>query len=268
MTTIPATIVVAILLTLFHALVLVNHGAQKLVTSLESKVTLTFYLKEKADPFEISKLIKSIEAEKRLVDKVNYTSSQDALALLNQAFSLDTELIEKYNVELPASIVVTPHDVSAIDTISALVKKKAGSLLHPTKNNDAASGGATNDLRDFLLNLENATTRTLSFFLALFGFGAILLISSTIHLTLTHRSKEITIMHFVGAQSSTITAPFVLEGLLIGIGAFLLNILFIALLPFGDLTTVVARNALIAEFLLSAALTTVVSYITTVRSLR
>lgn len=268
MTTLPATLVIAILLTLFHAIVLVNNSAQKLVTSLESKVTLTFYIREKSDPFEISNFIRQLEEEKDIISKVNYTSPQDALALLDEAFSLDTALIEKYNVELPASIVITPTNTEAIDQISAKIKNLGGNLLHATKNNDTSTTQTTNDLKDFLLKLEGATTRTLSFFLLLFGVGAILLIASTMHLTLTHRSKEVTIMHFVGADAGKIMKPFILEGLLIGMSAFLLNLIFIAILPFGDFTSVVARNALIAEVLLSCALTTLVSYITTARFLR
>lgn len=266
-TTIPATLVIAMLLTFFHVLVLVHHGARQLVTSLESKVTLTYYLTENADPFEVSSLIKNLEKEKTVIEKVTYTSPQDALSLLNQAFSLDTELIKKYNVQLPASIVVAPVSVNFIDSIDALVAENGKTLLHSTKNNDPSSSRATNDLKNFLIDLEKATTRVLSFFLGIFGIGSILLISSTIHLSLAHRSKEVTIMHFVGAKESTITTPFIVEGILIGIFAFALNLVFVALLPFGDLYSVVAKNALIAELILSVALTTLTSYVTTARHL-
>ncbi len=268
MTTIPAMIVIAILLTLFHALILVHNGAEKLVTNLESKVTLTFYIKEKADPFEVSTLIKNLETHTDLISKVDYTSSQDALNLLNKAFSLDTSLIEKYNVQLPASIVVTPTQVNALDDVTALVRTTAKELLHPTKNSDKATSKATDDLKAFLSKLETSTTRVLSFFLVLFGFGAILLIVSTMHITMAHREHEVTIMHFVGAEEHVIVAPFIVEGFIIGVCAFLLNVLFVLILPIGDLSTAIARNALIAEFLFSCSLTTLVSYLATVRVLK
>lgn len=266
-TTIPATFVIAIMLTFFHVLVLVHSGARQLVTSLESKVSLTYYLKESADPFEVSSLIKELESEKTIIEKVTYTSPQDALALLDQAFSLDTELIKKYNVQLPASIVITPLSVNFIDSIDALVTEKSKLLLHPTKNNDTSSSRATNDLKNFLLDLEQATTRVLSFFLVIFGVGSILLISSTIHLSLAHRSNEVTIMHFVGAKESTITTPYIIEGMLLGIFAFAVNLVFVALLPFGEFNSTVAQNALIAELILSVAITTLTSYLTTARHL-
>ncbi len=268
MTTIPATIIIAILLTLFHALILVHNGAEKLVTNLESKVTLTFYIKEKANPFEVSSLIKDLETHTDLITKINYTSSQDALNLLNKAFSLDTSLIEKYNVQLPASIVVTPTQVDSLDAVTTLVRTSAKNLLHPTKNSDHATSKATDDLKAFLTQLESATTRVLSFFLVLFGFGGILLITSTIHITMAHRQHELTIMHYIGAHEHTIVAPFIIEGVIIGVSAFILNLIFILILPFGDLTTAVAQNALIAEFLFSCSLTTLVSYLATVRVLK
>lgn len=268
MTTIPATIVIAILLTLFHTLVLVRSGAEKLVTSLESKVTLTFYIKEKADPFEVSSLIKNLETHRDLISKVDYTSSQDALNLLNKAFSLDTTLIEKYNVQLPASIVVTPTRVDSLDGVTTLVRTTAKNLLHPTKNSDVATTKATDDLKAFLTQLESSTTKVLSFFLVLFGFGGILLITSTIHITLSHREHEVTIMHYIGAQEHTIVAPFIIEGAIIGVFSFILNVVFISILPFGSLSSTVAQNALIAEFLLSCSLTTLVSYLATIRVLK
>lgn len=268
MTTIPAALIVAILLTLFHTLVLVHSGANTLVNSLESKVTLTFYIKEKADPFEVSSLIKELEKHTDVIAKIDYTSSKDALNLLNKAFALDTSLIEKYNVQLPASIVVTPQQVDSIDTVSTLVRTTAKDLLHPTKNSDRATNKATDDLKAFLSQLEGATTRVLSFFLILFSFGGILLITSAIHITMAHRKHEVTIMHYIGANDHTIVAPFLIEGLLIGVVAFVLNVIFVLILPFGDLSTHVAQNALIAEALLSCSLTTLVSYFATIRVLK
>ncbi|MBO5364830.1 MAG: hypothetical protein J6A56_05145, partial [Clostridia bacterium] len=56
----------------------------------------------------------------------------------------------------------------------------------------------------------------------LFALAAVFIISNTIRMGMAARSREIEIMHFVGASPSYVRGPFLVEGLILGmVGALL-----------------------------------------------
>ncbi|PJC37091.1 hypothetical protein CO046_02245 [Candidatus Peregrinibacteria bacterium CG_4_9_14_0_2_um_filter_53_11] len=262
-TTIPALIVLALVLTLFHTLLLVHQRAEETIHSLEDKLSVTVYIKEGADSFEVSQLISKLKDHTDLISEIEYTSEQDAWELLNQTFSLDTAFLEKYSVSLPPHISIIPTGADALPRIQELVIQEGQGLTVDEGQVGDQQKRLTDELVSFIDGLRASTVKTLLFFMILFGSAGVLLISTIIHLSLQARSKEIMIMKLVGAQRSKITTPYLIEGVLMGIGAFILHLIFVTILPFSTLATKFALNALVFELAAVTILGGVTSYVAT-----
>lgn len=265
-TTIPTIITIAIVLTIFHELLLIHANASDTLKTLQQKVSLTIYLKADADPFEVGNLITALEQRPEVKKPVVYTSPESARKELRSLFGLDTSLLQKYRVELPASITITTVDTKDLTFIRAFTEKTAGNLLQQPLATQQQQKQLTDSVVSFINKVKTTTQQNLFLFILLFIGGSSLMLASTIHLALTHRHREISIMKLVGAPHSKMTAPFVVEGVLISITAFLIHLGIISLLPFEGSRTL-HLNALLFEFMAIAGLGAIVSYAVTRYSL-
>jgi len=116
---------------------------------------------------------------------------------------------------------------------------------------------------EFIEDIEKTTLKTILFFMVLFTIGGALLIASTIHLAITSRRLEMGIMKLVGASEKRITTPFVLEGLLMALLAFLVHLLLVFLSPLFHIpNSTFSQNALMFEFAATVFLGVAVSHMT------
>lgn len=266
-TTIPVVLVMAIILTMFYGLLVVQNKAETTLKNIQRKFSITVYLKDGADPLEIANFVNELEKRPDVVKPVVYTSKEQAWEIMSRTFSLDNDLLEKYKFSLPASLTITPRRLEDAKRIETFLNSQAKKLIATPLASQEKQKDVTDQMLAFIQNVRNATLRNLFFFTILFMIGGTLLISSAIHLAITSRHLEINIMKLVGASYAKITMPFIIEGLLLGILSFLLHLLLLLLLPFGT-ETAVYPNALLLEFIAIAVLTTTVSHLTTLFHIR
>lgn len=258
-----ATIItIAILLTLFYGLQAIRLKAQNTIESIEQKFSITLYLKDTADAFEISKLITSLEQRNDVKKPVIYTSKEEAWQLLSKTFSLDNELLKKYRFSLPASLTITPQKLSDTPVISAFLETHAKNLIRETSTSKIKQKNVTDQMISFITTIEDATTRAITVFMLFFGIGAAVLLSTAIHIAITTHKREIGIMKLVGASYKTITMPFLLEGILISAVAFFLHIILLIILNLSFEISETNLNLLIGEFLIITILSAMVSQVT------
>jgi cell division transport system permease protein len=269
-TTIPTILVIAIVLLLFHRLLLAHLQANEALKGIQQKFSITVYLKDDADPFAVGNVIAALEERSDVVAPVIYTSKEEAWKTMSKAFSLDNDLLQKYKFSLPASITITPTDPQNTASIEAYLDTNAGQLLRDPLTTGAKQKNITNQMIEFINNVKESTLKTIVLFIILFLFGGALLISSTIHLAISSRHKEIAIMKLVGASYSKIILPFVIEGILLGILAFLLYAGLVLLMPsqFSALITKPSLNAFLFECVAVIVLSGLSSYLTTVFHIR
>lgn len=261
-TTVPTIIVLALVLTMFHGLLVVNSKASETLRVVSQKFSVTFYLKDSADPFEVGNLITALEARSDITHPVTYTSKEAAWELMVKSFALDPNLLKKYKFSLPASLTVQPRHPDDTARIEEFLAESAAHLLKDPISTKEKQKNITRQMLEFISEVRQTTLQTIFFFIVLFILGGTLLMASTIHLAMTSRRLEMGIMKLVGASYKTITTPFVIEGFLLSVLAFGLHMVLLLLLPLGLKNTSKNLNALLFEFVAVCLLGILVSHFT------
>lgn len=268
LTTLPTVFVIAMVLTMFHGLLLIHEKAQNALRIIQDKFSITVYLRDDADPFEIGNLITTLEARPDVKKPVLYISKEAAWQLMTKTFSLDNELLKKYKFSLPASLTITPRRIEAVSVINAYLETHAKALLRGGTGAEEKQKQVTQQMLEFIKNIKASTIQTIFFFIVFFMVSGSLLIGSTIHMAFTSHHREIAIMKLVGASRKTIMAPFILEAFFISLLSFLLHLFFLSVTTSGFAESFVTKNSLLFELAGVVTLALTVSAITTLLHMR
>ena len=189
-------------------------GAQNItsiMSQLEKGVPITLYVKDglkESELTEIEEYIKSIES----VNAVSFTTKAEALENAKAQMPESADLFASYtenNHPFKASYAITLTDL------------EKSSMVVDTLNNSEILNGKIEELKKVDRGIK----------IVFIGMGILLIavstviISNTIKLTVHARRREISIMKYVGATNNFIRAPFIVEGIVIGIVAIAISIL-------------------------------------------
>ncbi|MCI5686942.1 permease-like cell division protein FtsX [Anaerovoracaceae bacterium 42-11] len=148
------------------------------------------------------------------VDQVEYRTKEDALNIMKSRWGESSYLLDSLgNNPLPNSILIT------VDTLES-----AGDVT-----DYAASFDGVEDVKYYQETVEKLTkvTKFLQIaaliIMAFLVVVSIVVVSNTIKLTVFARSREISIMKYVGATNWFIRGPFLVEGIIIGIVASMVS---------------------------------------------
>lgn len=199
-------------------------GAQNItsiIDQLEKDVPVTVFIKDGLSTSELNKMedyIRSIG----YVNDVEYTSKPEALKNAKEKLADNADLLEQYtenNHPFKASYAITlkklenSKDVVDILNMSDDIRENIVEI----KTSDTVING---------LNKADKGIKIVFICMAVLLIGvSIVIISNTIKLTVHARRREISIMKYVGATNNFIRAPFIVEGIVIGIIAIAISIL-------------------------------------------
>jgi len=204
------TITVALFITGFIALLLVN--ANKYTDIMSSHLFLTAFLKENINEKQKDMFIDNLNKWKE-IRETRYISKEDGLNMLNKALGRDEKIlgdIQKDN-PLPEAIEIKLHkEFNNLRSIDLLAER-----LRQEKIVDEVRYSRQWAKQFFrLLN----GIRTICFFLVIFiCLSTVIIVSNTIRLALYARKKELEILSIVGATTTFIRLPYIIEGLFHGI---------------------------------------------------
>lgn len=209
---VASTLTVALMLVLLAFFVVTDRGLQSAVALLEQKVELVLYLSDDAKISQILELRARVEKDPA-VARVDYVSKEDALQRLKElaATRADIGPIEEIGSNpLPASLEVKLAKAQESRRVATELRAEVGSgIVTEVVDNP--------EVVDQLLTI----TRVLSIgglvVLGMMLFVTLFIIVNTIRIAVHARRDEIEIMQLVGATDRLISAPFVLEGMLVGI---------------------------------------------------
>ena len=196
-----------------------------IINQLENDFPINVYIEDTASQDDIKDMeeqIKSIE----YVNNVTYTSKEKALEKERESLGDTANVVlnsyTESNHPFPASFTVTLTDlekssevISILQQLDKVKKDENGNPCVITKQ-DTITG----------LNKVKKGIR-----IAFFSIGVLLIvistiiISNTIKLTVHARRREISIMKYVGATNNFIRAPFIVEGIVIGVIAVAASLL-------------------------------------------
>lgn len=232
---IASTLTVALMLMLFAFFVITDRGLQSAVALLEGKVELVSYLSDEAKISQILDLKARIERD-AAVSRVDYVSKDEALARFREISQqrADLEPVEDIGINpLPASLEVK--------LANAQESRRVADELRAEIGNGVVTDVVDNpQVVDKLLTITRVLSISGLGVLAMMLFVALFVIVNTIRIAVHARRDEIEIMQLVGATDRLIAAPFVLEGMLVGIFGGLIS-LAILVAGSGPVTTALVQ---------------------------
>lgn len=202
------TMVVCIFLFgVFYALIA---NAQGIMKDVEGSLPVVVFFDEDATQEEKDNIKVNLE-QREDVSEVKYVSGEEGWENFKEAYFGQHEDLSTGFEENPLAksdnFEVYMRDVEAQDEIV----KFASELKGVRKVN--ASAKAAEMLKGFSILVATISTVVIALLLTV----AIFLISNTVSMGITVRKEEIAIMKYIGAKDSFVRAPFILEGVLIGL---------------------------------------------------
>ena len=182
-----------------------------MVKEVETSVGVTVFFEEGISQEQIDSIGEAIKVREE-VDHMDFISAEKAWdQFVKENFKDNPELVKSFGTDNPlkdsASWQVFIKDISAQEEVAAYIETIEGVRL-VKRSDDTAKG------------LENANKLisyiSIAIILILLAVS-IFLINSTISTGITVRRAEIGIMRLMGASDFFIRAPFIVEGVVIGI---------------------------------------------------
>ncbi len=219
---------------------------QHVVDNVEGTIGITVFFDEDLTEDEIKRIGSEI-GRREEVSEVQFTSAEEAWeSMKNDYFSGHEELAEGFADDNPlagsASYQVFLHDITTQDQVVAYLQQLGG-VREVNYSNSAAAG----------LSSFNAVIGILS--LVIIGVllaVSVFLISNTINVAASFRKRENEIMRYIGATDYMIRAPFVVEGIIMGLmgaGIPLVGMYYLYMRSVGYLTTKFQILSRIFQFL-------------------
>lgn len=186
---------------------------EKLVSSVESEVSITAYVSDDASDADIQSVENFIEGLDG-VASVGFTNKEQALEKFRSSTTSDIiDTLDGQN-PLPRSIDVELSDPQLVEQVADAIRGNSTYqqiIGYDTPEQSLKYGQQTVDRLFMLTNYVRYIGIAL---VALLIFIAMVFINNTIRLAILARRKEIAIMRLVGASNGFIRGPFLMEGAL------------------------------------------------------
>jgi cell division transport system permease protein len=220
-----AVMVVTLTIVLFS--LITNATFVNTINDITDKISVSAYLQDTTTEAQAKTLVKELE-QRPEVKRVVYLSKQQALqSYISQNKNnpnLITAATEAGN-PIPATIQIYPRDLNEINSIKeVLVKpenKKLQSADSPSYNGDRKTA------IDNITHATNVLRKIGVVSIIIFAIICALIIFNTIQMAIFNRRDEITIMRLLGASTSYIRGPFVVESAVYGILSAVISVLIV-----------------------------------------
>ncbi|MCR5146184.1 MAG: permease-like cell division protein FtsX [Clostridia bacterium] len=216
------TIMVVTMLTVGICLV-IGENINAILGKMEESYPLEIYLK---DDISVSEK-ENLESEIRNIEYVNpnitYITKEEAYHKALDKVGKDTVMIAGYNENnhpFPPSFIITFTNLDKVDEVANKIESLpnvTGTTREDQKENTKS-----------LTQLDHKVNIALVSIGGLLVIFSIIIIGNTIKLTVHARRKEISIMKYVGATNNFIRAPFIVEGIIIGLISSLISLTALA----------------------------------------
>ncbi len=217
-----AVFVLAVIVAVITGLFFMRGVSNYLISEVENKIDVTAYFKNDAPEQDILAIKKQIEKDSAMIKKVEYISREDALADFNQkhkdnpVFSQALQEVGD-NPFLPSLNIVTNGEAKEYEKVS--------SLLQSEQYKDLVEKVDFYQKKEIIEKVF-AIVSGVNAFSFIFGLIVILIamlvVFNTIKLIIKLAEDEISTMRVIGATNWFIKAPFVIEGTLFGLVAFVI----------------------------------------------
>lgn len=223
---IAAMAVMIVTLTIVLFSVVTNATFVNTIAQITDKIDISVYLKDEDNKVQTDLLVKNIKALPN-VKSVSYLSKDAALKKYVTQNAGNQQLLAAISVTsnpLPATILIKPNDLNKINEIKAYLTKTDIAVLQ----SDLPS--YSGDRKQAIDNITHATDVLQKIGVVtviIFAVICALIIFNTIQMAIFNRRDEIQIMRLLGASTSYIRGPFIVESAIYGLLSAVLSVLII-----------------------------------------
>lgn len=210
---ISSMITLMITLSLVTTFILFAQNTQDLTRQLEGEIKVFVELEKELDKEESRQVVEQVEGLSGVESIEYHTKEEGYQDFINRMSSDDPELaafFEETSEENPLtdSLIISAVSIEQVDEVAKEVADLEGVAYVDYGEESTLSSFAniTGTIRQIFL--------VISIVLLVL---AVFLIQNTIKLTIMSRKNELKVMRLVGASSLYVTAPFLVEGFVIGI---------------------------------------------------
>jgi len=223
---IAAMAIMIITLTIILFSIIANATFGNTVQQITDKINISIYLKDTTSKQQTDNFIKGLKQLPN-TEKVTYLSKTDALKAYMEQNKDNQQLLAAINETdnpLPATIQVKPRDLNKLDDIRAYADNKENKKLQSDPMSDS---GDRRQAIDKITHATNIMERIGVGAVLVFALISVLIIFNTIQMAIFNRRDELQIMRLLGASTSYIRGPFVVETVIYGILSAIISILII-----------------------------------------
>ena len=198
---------------------------QHIIKTAEEGVAITVFFEEDATDSEKKAIGKALEARKDVAE-VKYISAEEAWEeFQKQYFADNPELAEGFKNDNPLAssdnyevYMKTAEDSKSLTARSRSLSETQKELVSYAQKLDGVREVNKSDVVAKMLSSVNTLVAVISIAIIIILLGvSIFLISNTVTMGITVRKEEIAIMKLIGATDYFVRAPFVVEGIVIGL---------------------------------------------------
>jgi len=238
-----AIAVMVITLTIILFSILANATFQNTIAQINNQISISVWLKDSVTTQQVNTEIAALRQLPN-IKSVSYISKTQALAIYKSEQPNNAQLqqaISETNNPLPASIEIKPVDSTKIQTIENFLKQpKTVALEDPQYGN--SYGGDQKIAIDKIAHATSIIREAGIFAIIVFAAVSVLIIFNTIRMAIFNRRDEIRTMRLLGARTSYIRGPFVVESMCYGIFAAIISSLIVDAIFVGSSSTLQASS--------------------------
>lgn len=181
--------------------------SSSLLGYFEGQPQITVYFTDAKTKEEILSLQKKLEKNSK-IKSVDFISKEEALKIYQEDNKDDPLLLEMVTAQiLPASLDIRTYQAEYLDEIAKLVKGES----------EIEDVVYQKDIVDRLISWTRSLRIVGIILLIILVIEALLIILTILGIRILNKRKEIKILQLIGASSSYIIAPFLIEGILYGL---------------------------------------------------
>ncbi len=220
-----AVMVVTLTIVLFS--VITNATFENTIAQITNKISVSAYLLDTTTEAQAKQLVVELKHQPG-VQRVVYLNKDEALnAYVAQNKNNQNLVTAAATVgnPIPATIQVYPKDLNEIQAIKNILVKPDNLKLQTPD-----SPSYQKDRKEAIDNITHATNvlrKIGAITVAVFAIICALIIFNTIQMAIFNRRDEITIMRLLGASTSFIRGPFVVESAIYGLLSAVISVLII-----------------------------------------
>lgn len=220
-----AVMVVTLTIVLFS--LIANATFEHTVQGITDKMNVSVFLKNETTDEQAEELIAAIEQQPGVRD-AQYLDQEGSLAAFKEQFKDRPDIIAGAALvgnPIPKTILVYPSDLNKIESIRDFLVKPENKALQIESS--PSYQGKRKEAYDNITHATNVLRQIGVITVAVFAIVCVLIIFNTIQMAIFNRRNEIQIMRLLGASTSYIRGPFVVESIIYGFLSGVISVLIV-----------------------------------------